>query len=165
MADLIFQSGFFTNFVYPFLLLFFIVFAVLEKTKILGEDKKTLNAMIAFVIGLIFVSAVDPKLIVGNMILFLTVAIVIVFVVMILWGFVSADNKKGFEIEGWMKWVLWIVLGIATIVAIFYAVGFNLGEFLAKLPWTEAFFTNLIFIVLVAAALAVVIKSTAGKKD
>jgi hypothetical protein len=165
MVETILQHSIFTNFIYPFLLLFFIVFAVLEKTKILGEDKKTLNAMIAFVIGLIFVSAVDPKLIVGNMILFLTVAIVIVFVVMILWGFVSADNKDGFKIEGWMKWVLWIVLGISTIVAIFYAVGFNLGEFLAKLPWTEAFFTNLIFIVLVAVALAVVIKSTSGKKS
>ncbi len=76
----------------------FIVFAVLEKTKVLGDDKKQLNALLAFVIGLIFVGAVFPKLIVANMILFLTVALVIVFVVLLLWGFVYS-GEKGFEIS------------------------------------------------------------------
>ena len=79
VLETIFQHELLTKFAYPFLLIFFIVFAILEKTKILGDDKKQLNAVLAFVIGLIFLSVVQPRLIVENMILFLTVAIVIVF--------------------------------------------------------------------------------------
>ena len=36
----------------PFLLIFTIVFAVLQKTNILGEDKKNFNVIIALVVGL-----------------------------------------------------------------------------------------------------------------
>ena len=56
MAETLLQHPVLTNFVYPFLIVFFIVFAVLEKTKLFGEEKKQLNALTAFVIGLIFVS-------------------------------------------------------------------------------------------------------------
>ncbi len=46
--------------VLPFLLVFTIVFAILEKTKILGEEdgkpKKNLNSMVAFVVGLLVVA-------------------------------------------------------------------------------------------------------------
>ena len=76
MAENILQHEILTDFVYPFLLVFFIIFALLEKTKIFGTDKKQLNALVAFVIGLIFVAAVDPKLIVGDLILFLTIDLI-----------------------------------------------------------------------------------------
>ncbi|MBM3199831.1 hypothetical protein FJZ53_02750, partial [Candidatus Woesearchaeota archaeon] len=55
------EFGFF-DVVLPFLLVFTIVFAVLEKTKIFGggkESKKNINAMIAFVFALFFVSATN----------------------------------------------------------------------------------------------------------
>ena len=41
-----------TDILLPFLLIFTIVFAVLQKTKILGEDKKNFNVIIALVVGL-----------------------------------------------------------------------------------------------------------------
>ena len=69
----ILQQPILTDFLYPFLFMFFIVFAVLEKTNLFGEGKKQLNALIALIIGLIFVSAVFPKIVVGNLILFLVV--------------------------------------------------------------------------------------------
>ena len=83
--ETILQHWILTDFVYPFLLVFFIVFAILDKTKLLGGDKKQLNAMLAFVIGLIFVSAVYPKVVVGDLILFLTISIIVVFVFLLLW--------------------------------------------------------------------------------
>jgi len=161
VAETILQSEILTKFVYPFLLIFFIVFAVLEKTKVLGDDKKQLNALLAFVIGLIFVGAVFPKLIVANMILFLTVALVIVFVVLLLWGFVSS-GEKGFEISKGLKTFLFIVLGIAVVVAVFWAVGVGGGffNFLFSSSWSNVFWTNFLFIVVIAAALALVIKGT-----
>lgn len=161
VAETILQSEILTKFVYPFLLIFFIVFAVLEKTKVLGDDKKQLNALLAFVIGLIFVGAVFPKLFVSNMILFLTVALVVVFVVLLLWGFI-ASGKEGFEISKGLKTFLMIVLGIAVVIAVFWAtgVGGSFFDFLFNSSWSNVFWTNFLFLVVIAAALALVIGKT-----
>ena len=51
------QNWIVAKFVLPFFLVWFIVFAILEKAKPLGE-KHQLNALVSTVIGLIFVSAV-----------------------------------------------------------------------------------------------------------
>ncbi len=162
VSDTILQSAILTKFIYPFLLVFFIVFAVLEKTKILGEGRKQLNALISFVIGLIFVSAVFPKIVVGNLILFLTVALVIMFVVLLLWGFV-AGGKEGFEPSKGVKTFLMIVIGIAVVIAVFWALGVGEGffSFLFQSSWSKLFWTNFLFIFVIAVALAFVLL---GKK-
>ena len=161
MAETLLQHPVLTNFVYPFLIVFFIVFAVLEKTKLFGEEKKQLNALTAFVIGLIFVSAVFPKMVVSNMILFLSVAIVIVFVVLMLWGFVFS-TKDGFVMTNAMKVGLFVVITISLIIGILWAagVGGRTYGFLFSQSWSEAFWTNLIFVVLIGVALAAVIRGS-----
>lgn len=53
----------FIDVLFPFLLVFAIVFAVMEKTKIFGEDKKNIHVMIALIIGL---SVVVPHIIMGT---------------------------------------------------------------------------------------------------
>jgi hypothetical protein len=69
----ILQHWIFSDFLFPFFLVFFIAFAILERTKIFGENKKQINGLTALVIGLIFVSAVYPKLVVGKLTMFLSV--------------------------------------------------------------------------------------------
>jgi len=156
--ETILQHWIFTRFAFPFLLMFFIVFAVLEKTKLLGEDKKQLNALISFVVGLIFVSAVYPTLVVSNLILFLTVALVVVFIALLLWGFVFGE-KEEFKIKGWMKWVLGVLIGIAVVVAVLWATGVQnkVIGLLFNQTWSSAFWTNALFVVVIAIALALVI--------
>jgi len=158
--ETILQHWIFSQFLLPFLLVFFIIFALLEKTKLFGEGKKQLNALIAFVIGLIFVSAIYPKLVVGNMILFLTVAIVCVFIVLLLWGFVFGD-EKGFAVQKWMKWVLGIIIGGAFIAALLWATGWNIGIG-NLLAGQSTIWTNVAFVVVIAVALALVL---IGKKE
>lgn len=160
MAETILQHPILTSFVYPFLIVFFILFAVLEKSKLLGEDKKQLNALLAFVIGLVFVSAVFPKMFVENMMLFLSVALVIMFVILLLWGFIYS-SKDGFSLTKPMKVGLGVVFTIATIFAVFWATGISgkVYDFLFGQSWSNVFWTNFIFIVLIALALGVVIKS------
>ncbi|OGI12743.1 hypothetical protein A3K64_00700 [Candidatus Micrarchaeota archaeon RBG_16_36_9] len=150
------QNWIFTKFLFPFLLVFFLVFAILEKTKLFGDGKKQLNALIAFVIGLIFVGAVYPKLVVENMILFLTVAMVIVFVVLLLWGFVFGEIKEGFKPADWMKWILGIAIGVGVVVAVIYATGINtkIGTFFAN---QSQIWTNIAFVVVIAVALALIL--------
>lgn len=161
MVDTILQHPVLTNFAYPFLLVFFIVFAVLEKSKLFGDGKKSLNAMVAFVIGLIFVGAVFPKEVVSNMVLFLSVALVIVFVVLILWGFVYS-GEKGFELTKGMKVSLMIIISIAVVIAVLWAtgVGGKVSGALFGQSWSSAFWSNLVFIGLIGAALAIVIRNS-----
>src|SRR3990170_2086316 len=93
MVETILQAPIFTDFAFPFLLIFFVLYGILEKTKVFGEQHTT-NALVSFVVGLIFVAAVQPKLIVENLTLFLTIAIVVVFIALLLWGFVSGGEAK-----------------------------------------------------------------------
>ena len=151
----------FSQFILPFLLIFFIIFAILEKTKLFGDDKKRLIALISFVVGLIFVSIAHPTLIIENLILFLTIAIVIVFIVLLLWGFLFGSIKEGFTPEPWMKIVLGGLIGIAVIIGVLWATGLyeSLSTFFVGKEWSSAFFTNLIFLVVIAVALAIILSN------
>lgn len=155
MVETILQSEIFTNFALPFLLIFFIVFGILEKTKLFGEGKKQLNALVAFVIGLIFVAAVFPKLVVGNLILFLTVAIVVMFVALLLWGFVSGQAPDIGSMPKGLRWVIGIVIVIAVGIALLWAMGIEgaASELLFEQSWSAEFWTNTAFVVVVILAL------------
>jgi len=160
VQETILQHWVVTKFILPFFLVFFIVFALLEKTNILGEDKSQLNAFLAIVIGLIFVGAVFPKVVVGNMVLFLTVALVVVFVGLLIWGFLSGGEAK---IEGKaIKIIGGAVVVIAVILGLVWAGGWDLGflGWLFNQEWSKPVWTNVAFIVAIAAALAWVLKTT-----
>lgn len=160
--ETIFQHWIAVQFIYPFLLIFTILFAILQKTKILGEDKKQIDAIVAFVIAFIFVTAIGPKDIVSNLILFLTVAIVIVFVILLLWGLVSGEKGLKFEnAPKGLKWVIGIVIVIAVIIAVLWASGIegSVLDLLFGQSWSGQFWTNFFFIAVVVIALAVVLKS------
>lgn len=161
-TETIFQHWIFNRFALPFLFIFFIVFAILEKTKIFGDDKKQLNALVAFVIGLVFVSFAYPQEVVQNLILFLTVALVVMFVAMILWGFVSGqDMEKDIIGNKGLKWTIGIAIVLVVFVAVVWAMGIEdtlIGYFFNQ-SWSGTFWTNFAFIVVVGIALALVLKN------
>ncbi|MAH03890.1 hypothetical protein CMI39_03850 [Candidatus Pacearchaeota archaeon] len=156
--ETILQHWIFTQFALPFLLIFAVLYGILEKTEILGKGKHQINAIVSFVVGLIFVSAVHPKEIVGNLILFLTVALVVVFVALLLWGFI----KGKVEIGGNMEKVLIGVVLIAVIFAVFWSMGIDGGviDLLFKQSWSNTFWTNVAFVVVIAVAIALVLKKS-----
>lgn len=160
----ILQAPILTDFLYPFLLIFFIVFAILQKTKILGDGKAQLDAFVSLVVGLIFVSAVFPKIVVSNLILFLAVAMVIIFVGLLLWGFINGGSAN---IGKKMKIFLAIIMFIALIFAIISITGFGGGienlfttifSFLFNSNWSGTFWANFLLIALIIGAILVVIK-------
>ena len=159
-VEIFLQNIVFTKFVLPFLLIFFIVFAILEKTNVFGDDKKQTNALIAFVIGLIFVGVAFPKEVVENLILFLTVALVVVFVILILWGFVSGKELK-IESKG-LRLTTGIVILVSVVIAVLWATGIQGGvlDLLFGQSWSGTFWTNALFVVLVGAALALVLRGS-----
>ncbi len=160
------QTDIVAKFILPFLLIFFLLYAILEKTKILGE-RHQLNALTSFVVGLIFVGAVFPKIVVGNLILFLTIAIVTMFVGLLLWGFTLGGEPK---LSDGIKRLLGIVLIIAVVVAVFWAVGLRVEflnstiDFIFYSSWSATFWTNVLFFAAIVGALVLVwTTSKAGK--
>lgn len=170
MANIL-QSDMMTDFLYPLVLMFVLVFAILEKIQIFssgeGDDKKQLHAIIALVISLIFVGAVFPKLIVANLVQFLTVGLAIIFVALMLWGFVSGEGKFPDKLTKVLGWII----GFAVFFAVLWATGAGgpivngLQKFFALLfgsNWSSGFWINLIFIAIIGVVVAVVLKGGNG---
>ncbi|NMB67123.1 hypothetical protein GYA25_03635 [Candidatus Woesearchaeota archaeon] len=156
-------KAFLSDAILPLLLVWALIFAILEKVKFFGENKKQLNAIISLVIGLIFSFSVFPKLVVGNLILFLAVSLVALFVILLLWGFIFGTEKEGFKPENWMKLSLAVIFGIAFIGAIFWATGWNkkLGS-LVSINLSNPIFLNIVFVIIIAVVLALFMSQ--GKK-
>jgi hypothetical protein len=156
----ILQAPLLTDFLYPFLLLFFISFGILEKTSVLGSSKTQLNALVSLVIGLIFVSAVFPKIIVGNLMLFLSIALVVVFVALLLWGFISGKAEFPKKVTAFLG----VILGVGIVIAVLWASGIGTAQFLTDAwsflfdsSWSGSFWTNVVFVLLIAGAVAAVL--------
>lgn len=138
--------------------MFFVVFAVLVKTKVLSENQQ-LNALVAFVIGLIFVGAAYQKGVVSNLVLFMTVALIVIFVLYMLIGFAVQGS---FTFEGKWRTGFIIVAILAVIIATVWAAGVqwaffqNMFDFLFNSSWSNGFWTNAMFVIIIAIGLAVV---------
>ncbi|HTZ41962.1 MAG TPA: hypothetical protein VMC07_02015 [Candidatus Omnitrophota bacterium] len=160
------QNTIFTTFILPFLLIFFIVFAVLQRTKVLGGEKMQINALVAFVIGLIFVAAFNYSGVVNNLVLLVVLAVVIIFVALMIWGFFSGETGFWKPGEGGgLRVILIIIFFIAILIGILWAFGISIGTIgnvLFNQTWSQPFWTNLIFILLIGIALAFVLKSVSG---
>ncbi len=106
------EMGFF-QYVLPFLLIFAVVFGVLQKLKVFGDSGKGINAIISVVVGLIavniefvprFFSEIFPQLGVG-------LAIMLVAVILLEFFFSWTDNEKG---KG--TWMRFVYMGIGAII-------------------------------------------------
>ena len=85
---------------------------------------------------------------------------IVIFVSLLLWGFVSGGEIK---LDGGMKKLAGVVLIVAVIIAIFWAVGLRVEflndtiDFLFYQSWSATFWTNALFVGAIAVALAVVL--------
>jgi len=155
--------GFF-DIVLPFLLVFTIVFAILEKTKILGEDKANLNAMVAFVVGLLFVGAIGLVSIINealpNVALFL---IVILSFLMLFGAFVGAEGIK-FDNLLYKGGALFVVF-VAVLAIFLDALGW-LDVILnyVNYNWDKTVIPTAIFFLIVLGAIWYVVEGGSKKK-
>ena len=102
------QLGFF-DYLLPFLIIFAIVFGILSKTNIFGDNNKSINAIIAIAVGLmalqfglvsVFFSELFPRFGIGLSIL---------LVIMIILGLFRSDDEK---------WQNYVLLGIGAIIVV-----------------------------------------------
>jgi hypothetical protein len=106
----------------PFLLVFVMVFAILEKTKLFGTDtegntKTSVNAIIGLILGLLVASQWE---ILDKMRLFLpkmSLVIVIFVMMLILIGIMGVPVQNG------AKGIFALVLGIGSLVGLYWSLG------------------------------------------
>src|SRR3989338_5040779 len=102
----------FVDVLLPFLLIFTVIFAILEKTKILGEGKKSMNVGIAFIFALLvvvphvtgnFPAGYDPVAIINAALPSVSLVVVAIIALMILIGVFAGDKLVfGMSSAGWI---------------------------------------------------------------
>jgi len=152
----LFWSGM-SQFLFPILLIFLLTFAILGKTKILGENTQVL-AWVSVAIAIIFVAVPFARNIVNQLVPFLAVMAVIFLIFMILYGFILQGDVK---IEGGLKTFFLIVILASLAVAILAATGYwdNIVNFVN----TQTGIVVNIFIVIVLAIVVFVVVRPAAK--
>ncbi len=166
----ILQASLFTDFLYPFLLMFFISYALLEKSELLGEGQRQINAFVSLILSLIFVSVIFPVIVVNNLILFMTIGIVVIFVGFMLWGFINGGDL---DLNDKVKKGMAVLVFISVIVAVLWSTGVfpTLWDWLDKLfvfaftsKGSESFWTNFLLVAFVVIAVVAVLKATKAAK-
>ena len=163
-GETILTSPLFIEMILPFVLVFTVVFAILQKSKLLGDGKKQIDAIVSLVIALIVVSFANATGIIISLMPFLAVAVVVILVFLILYsmGFQGEDK---FELSKGIRIALGIVVLIAVVIAVMIATG--AWDYL-KNEWLfgdtgSSVVVNGIFIIIVIAAIVVAVSGGKGK--
>jgi len=159
---MIFNSPFFTEMLLPFLLVFVVVFAILQKSKILGDGKAQIDAIVALVIGLILIGVPGPRDIVVGLMPWMAVGVAVILVFLILYGFVAGDLT---EAPRWMKIMFGVLSGIFVVAIVLYVSGLG-NSFVSWASGTgeNDLWTNILMIVLIVGAMLIAIFSGRKKK-
>ena len=162
-AGPIFLHPFVVEVILPFLLVFVLVFALLQKSSILGKDKRQIDAIIALVIGLIVVVYANAVNIILVLMPFLAVTAVIILVFLILFSMVYAEGE--FKLHMGVKIGFGVVIGLALLIAVLLITG--AWDYLYDLIFfsgsQSSWVSNIIFAVIIVIAFAVVL--LAPKKE
>ncbi len=167
--------------VLPFLLVFTIVFAILEKTKILGTEKikgeeytkKQLNIMVAFVFGMLVVAANQVVTAMTKALpnVVLLVVIVISFLMLIGTFYKTGELDFAEKHRGWMAFFMFVIFFLIVLIfadSIQKAPDQSYLDFILKYVvenFTGTIVTSVIFLLVAIGAILYVTRSSGGKKE
>ena len=151
---MIFDNPFFTEMLLPFLLVFVVVFAILQKSKIL--DNAQVDAIVGLVIGLILIGVPGPREIVVGVMPWLAVGVAVMLVFLILYGFVAGDLSKD-KMPAGIKITFGVLAAIFTAWVILFVSGLGV-KILDSFGGSSDIWMNIVMIALVVGVVAVAIK-------
>ena len=151
-------SGFY-EFLLPFLLMFTVVFAILEETKLFGTDddghsRKNINAVIALILGLLITSQFEVVAKLQYFLPRISLYIIISLMVLILIGLFAGDIRHGFG------GVLLILVSLIALVLTFAALAPLMGFEVTY--WLQQNWQTLLVIIIILIIIFAVIKSGGG---
>jgi hypothetical protein len=117
--------------VLPFLLVFTIVFAILEKTRVFGVErtkdgeftKKNLNSMAAFVIAFLVIASSRLVAIINQTMANMVLLLILSVCFLILIGSFMQDKKEGVFLEGAYKHIFMAIMFIGIILIFLNSLG------------------------------------------
>ncbi len=125
------SSGIFT-YVLPFFLVFGIIFAILEKTKVFGESKKEINAIISIASALLMLQIDAVPQFFSNIFPKLGIALAALLVVLIFVGFFDSDTKENMK----NKWIGIVFAGIIILWAVVSSIP-NWSQYEGLINWLQ----------------------------
>jgi hypothetical protein len=157
----------------PFLLVFTIVFAIFEKTRVFGTEKingqeytrKNLNSMAAFVIAFLVVASTRLVAIINeamaNMVLLLLLSVCF----LILIGSFMKETKEGVFLEGNLKIIFTIIMFVGIILIFLNALGWLeiIWDYLLG-HWDNNAVASIVMVLFVAGIVFFITKSPGEKK-
>jgi FlaA1/EpsC-like NDP-sugar epimerase len=150
MAETILQNELVVYILLPFILVFAVIFGVLQKTEILGKGKKQIDAIVSFAIALMLVAFLNYTQIIVQLSAFLAVSLIIILVFMILVGIMYKPGE--FAMDKTYKNIIMAIAFIAVAIAVLVYTG-NWDKVLDLFSGgTSAWITNIIAIGLIALA-------------
>ena len=151
------------NYILPFVLVFTLIFAILQKTQLLGEGKKQNDSLVALVIGLILIAFPFARDIVVKLMPFLAVSIAILLVFMLGYGFIYQGKV---EMHKWLKISLLIIFGLALITAVLFITGdWNSVYNFVFGGDSGGFWINILLVIIMAGAIVAVLKGKGSESS
>lgn len=159
--------------VLPFLLVFTLVFAILEKTKILGTEKidgreytkKNLNAMISFVMAFFVIASAQLVRVINevlaNVVLLLVLAVCFLLLVGVFFG------SKEFTLEqypGWIKFFM-VLMFLAIVVLFLNSLDWLKYVFALFVYWDAQWAATIIFFLVIIGFMFYVTHDSTPKKE
>ncbi len=124
----------------PFLLIFTIVFAILEKTKIFGTErvegmegeitKKNLNSIVAFVVAFLVVASSRLVAIVNEVASNFVILLMLSILFLLLVGSFHKEEEKGFFLTGGLNVLFMVIMFIGIVLIFLHAIKTDDGK-----PW------------------------------
>lgn len=167
MVETILSSPIISEGVLPFILVFTVVFAILQKSEILGKEKKQIDAMVAMVFGLVTITFARAVGIINHLLPFLAVAIIMILVFLILVALFYKDNDgKDLWLYGkGVKNTMIVLAFLAVVIAGLYFTG--AWDYLT-LKFTEPgtnLVTNIVFIAIIIGGFLIVFYGDKSKSN
>jgi magnesium-transporting ATPase (P-type) len=160
--------------VLPFLLVFTIVFAILEKTRILGVDKvenkeytkKNLNAIVAFVIAFLVIASTTLVRVINEVLANVVLLIVLVVSFLMLVGtFMGSGETTLKDYPGWMKFFMALIF-VAILAILLQALGWlqQIIGVIALTPTTDWAATLVLLVIVIIVMVFVTRENTEKSK-
>jgi hypothetical protein len=158
--------------VLPFLLVFTIIFAILEKTKVLGLEKgaggegtkKNLNSMVAFVIAFLVIASTKLVSVINevlaNVVLLLILAVCFLMLVGVFFGDKEFTLK---DFPTWSKFFM-VIMFIGIVVIFLNALDWLQYLLAIFVYWDAEWAAAIIFIIVILGFMWYVVKEPGSKK-
>lgn len=157
----------------PFLLVFTIVFAILEKTKVLGTEKvgdkiltkKNLNSMVAFVVAFLVIASTQLVAVVNqvmaNVVLLLILAVCFLMLVGVFFGSQEFTLEK---YPGWIKFFM-VLMFIGIVVIFLNALDWLQYVLAVFVYWNADWAAGILFVIIILGFMIYIVKEPSSKKE